>query len=317
MKIDPVEYGPPLEALPPDPDAGAPARGVAVARDAAPGLDLERELEQDARRDEDPAAMLREAVGDLDAGRPESAWRRIRRALLEAPAAPDAYPLLMRAALQQRKADLAHLVALRAEQAGVKGAEIAYLRGRAYQAQGQEALARAEWIRAAEAGHGAARRALLHVEFANRNWPGVEVHATELVQRHPQDAVPRLALGVAQRHAGRADDALEDYALAEKLAGGKLAEVHFARAILLARVKADCDAATSELRRYELLAGPDALGDSVAVLQRDCARSRAAAARVVPATAPAASGSAAAASGADARPTTRPVAGAPVRSARP
>jgi hypothetical protein len=317
VKLKPTEYAPPVEALPEDPATRAgPASSAPSDPDAAPGLDLDRELEGDARRDDDPRAMLREAARDLDAGRPQSAWRRVQRALLEAPSAPDAFPLLMRAALQQKKPDLAHLVALRAERAAPATPEIAYLRGRAYQAQKQAALARAEWIRAADAGRDDARRALLHVEFGNRNWPAVAVHASKLLERHPEDAVAQLALGVSQRHAGRPDEALATYAVAEKLGGGTLAEVHFARAILFAKVKADCSAAASELRRYALLAGAGAADDAGVLLQRDCERSRAAA-RAVSATATGAGDPAPSAVHADTQPKHHGAVGPPVGSPRP
>jgi hypothetical protein len=95
--------------------------------------------------------------------------------------------------------------------------------------------------------------------------------------------------------------------------------VHFARAILLARLKGDCDGAANELRRYEQLAGPELSSDSGAALRRECERSRTSSRAISAATAPTddAPTSPATARGEDTRPAPVPTAGAPAASAGP
>jgi cytochrome c-type biogenesis protein CcmH/NrfG len=91
----------------------------------------------------------------------------------------------------------------------------------------------------------------------------------------PRDPRAPLALGIAERLLGRPDDALAAYDRADRLAGGKLADVQLARAVLLARDKGQCDAAAAALRSYEKLAGPEELDAmAAAAIEHDCAAAR-------------------------------------------
>jgi hypothetical protein len=117
-----------------------------------------------------------------------------------------------------------------------------------------------------------ARRELLASAFAAGDWKAVAEHAAELARRDPSDARAPLAEGIAARHQGKAEEALAAYARAEELGSGKLAEVHLARGVTLAKLKRQCAAASRELRRYEQLAGPAGLdAAATTALERECA----------------------------------------------
>jgi tetratricopeptide (TPR) repeat protein len=238
------------------------------AKEAAAALARARPREHAAPVERLPAPEPGQPLpADLDA-----AWREGRAALLRDPADRAALAALVRVALARGKPGVARLLAQRGEKAAPGDPELRFLLGRAHAALGDRGAARADLASAAEAGHAGARRALLDAAVAARDWEGAAGHARELARREPDDARAALALGIAERHLGRLDEALAAYARAEQLAGARLPEVHLARAVLLAEVKGRCVDAAAELRRYESLAGPGELDAAVATaVERACA----------------------------------------------
>jgi TolA-binding protein len=237
----------------------------ACAKDAAAALS---KAGRGAEPLEEPLPGLAAAAAEED---PDAAWRAGRAALARDPADRGALARLMRSALARGRPALAQLVALRAAKVAAGDPELTFLRGRAHAAERDPARARADWLEAAGRGHAGARRELLRAALAARQWEAAAEHARLLAAAEPKDAEVALALGIAERHAGRPDAALAAYARAEELAKGALPEVHLARSVLLARVKGDCEAARAEARRYEAAAGPapDERGALRAV--RECA----------------------------------------------
>jgi hypothetical protein len=119
--------------------------------------------------------------------------------------------------------------------------------------------------------HAPARVELFRLELAKQHWAGVAEQARAMLKADPTDARAQLALGVAQRYLGEADQAASAYDSAERLAGDRLPEVHLARGVLLARVREQCGPALVELRRYAVAAGPGAVADGgVGKLEREC-----------------------------------------------
>ena len=84
------------------------------------------------------------------------------------------------------------------------------------------------------------------------------------------DVAERRAHGVALRHLGKPDEALEAFARAQKHGGERLPEVRLARGVLYARVKGECEPALAELKAYQRAVPvmPDAA--QVTKLVRDC-----------------------------------------------
>ncbi len=207
------------------------------------------------------------------AGRHDEAARLAREALLRDPKSLPALKVMLRVALSRKNFDLAHLLALRAQKLDPSDPELPTAIGRILLAQGDEAAAAAQWRRALQLqpGHAPARVELLRLELGKQHWAGVAEQARALLQADPTDARAQLALGVALRYLGEADQAAAAYDAAERLSGGRLPEVHLARGVLLARVREQCVPALAELKRYAVAAGPSALADGeVGKLEREC-----------------------------------------------
>jgi len=226
-------------------------------------------------RDHPEDGVARARLGALyrESGQLDEAWRLSREALLREPGNPTAYRTMIRVALQRGDADLARLVALRAQKVAPDDAEVAYLAGLVADQQGDAAAGAAQWKRALELqpGFPPARAALLEAAVKRERWSEAAEQATALLAEAPDDAAARLVLGVAQHHQGLADEALRSYAEAERRAGGRLPEVHAARGILLMRAKGDCPGAIEAFDAYQRALGPVLpQGSPVPRLMREC-----------------------------------------------
>jgi Flp pilus assembly protein TadD len=222
---------------------------------------------------DDALARARLASLQERAGHQDEALRLAREALLRDPRSLPAVKVMMRVALARKNLDLAHLLALRAQKLDPADPEMPTAIGRILLAQGDDAAAAAQWRRALqlEPGHAPARVELLRLELGKQHWAGVAEQARALLKADPTDARAQLALGVALRYLGEADQAAAAYDSAERLAGDRLPEVHLARGVLLARVREQCTPALAELRRYAVAAGPGAVADGgVGKLEREC-----------------------------------------------
>ncbi|HYG66989.1 MAG TPA: adventurous gliding motility TPR repeat lipoprotein GltE [Anaeromyxobacteraceae bacterium] len=221
---------------------------------------------------DDAAARARLAALYRASGQLEDAWRLAREALLRDPNALGAYKVMIRVALARNQLDLARLIALRAAKIAPSDADLAFFGAIALEQGGDEAGATAGYRRALQLDPDlvAARQALLALAVKNQSWGGVAEHAKAILAKAPENGPAHLALGIAQRHLGQADAALASYAKAEQLAGGRLPEVHLARAVLFMRVKNDCEPAIEEFRAYQRSAGPAAGNPVVFRLQREC-----------------------------------------------
>jgi tetratricopeptide (TPR) repeat protein len=228
---------------------------------------IARDFPEDAVSRERLAALYR-ASGQLD-----DAWRLAREALVREPRSPGAYKVLVRVALQRNDLDLAMLVALRAQKLDPADPELPFFAGQVLARQGNDAQAAVQFQKALalQPGFLPARYALLDGALKKQAWGPVAEQAAAILKAEPGNAALHLALGVAQRHLGKTDEALASYAQAQKLGGDKLPEVHLARGVLLARVKSDCEPALEELRAYQRAAGAAlADGGQVVKLQREC-----------------------------------------------
>ncbi len=226
-----------------------------------------RDFPEDSVSRERLAALYR-ANGQLD-----EAWRLAREALVREPRSPGAYKVLVRVALQRNDLDLAKLIALRAQKLDPADPELPFFAGQVLAKQGDDPQAAVQFQKALalQGGFLPARHALLDAALKKRAWGTVAEQAEAILKQEPGNAVLHLALGVAQRHLGKTDEALASYAQAEKLGDGKLPETHLARGVLFARVKSECEPALEELRAYQRAAGPVASdGGQVAKLQREC-----------------------------------------------
>lgn len=254
-------------------------------RQAAVNLGVLLEREGDARgaaaayaqaiRDfpEDGLARARLAALYQASGQLDEAWRLAREALLRDPTSAVAYRTMMRVALARNDLDLAKLVALRAQKVAPDDAELAVLAGQVASRQGDAAGAAAQWKRALELRPGllAARIGLLDAAVRQSRWPEVAEQAAGVLQEDPANGPVQLVLGVALRHQGKGDEALRAYDAAERLAPGKLPEVHLARAILLMRDRSDCAGALRAFEAYERAVGPVLpQGSPVPKLMREC-----------------------------------------------
>jgi tetratricopeptide (TPR) repeat protein len=219
-------------------------------------------------------AVSRERLAELyrAAGQHDEAWRLAREALVRDPRSVVAHKVLAQVALQRNELDLAKLVALRAQKLDANDPELFFLAGQIAARQGDEAAAAAAFRKALGAREGflPAHRALLEAAVKQQAWGGVAEHAAAVLQGDPANASVELARGIALRHLGKADEALQAYERAEKLSGGRLPEVHLARGVLYARVKGECEPALSELRAYQRAVPivPDAA--QVTKLVREC-----------------------------------------------
>jgi tetratricopeptide (TPR) repeat protein len=219
-------------------------------------------------------AVSRERLAELyrAAGQHDEAWRLAREALVRDPRSVVAHKVLVQVALQRNELDLARLVALRAEKLDPGDPELFFLGGQIAARQGDEAAAAAAYRKALAAREGflPAHRALLEAAVKKQAWGGVAEHAAAVLKGEPTNASVELARGVALRHLGKADEALQALERAEKLSGGRLPEVHLARGVLYARVKGECEPALAELRAYQRAVPvvPDAA--QVTKLVREC-----------------------------------------------
>lgn len=222
---------------------------------------------------EDALARERLAAMYQAAGQQDEAWRFAREALLRDARSVGAYKILAGVSLQRGNLDIARLITLRAAKLDPADPEIPFLAGQVLDRQGDPAAAAAQYRKALTLDEGfmPARRALLQTAVAGKRWTGVAEHAPAVLKEEPKNGAVHLALGVAQRHLGKPDEALASYARAEESAGGKLPEVHLARGVLLMREKNQCEPALEEFRTYGKLAGPVATTSSnVLPLQREC-----------------------------------------------
>lgn len=238
------------------------ARGAAAAYAAAA-----RDFPEDGLSRARLAALYREA-GQLD-----EAWRLAREALLRDPGSAVAYRTMIRVAVARNDLDLAKLVALRAQKVAPDDAEVAFLAGQVASRQGDAAGAAALWRKALELRPGflAARVGLLDAAVRQERWPEVAEQAAGVLQEDPANGPVQLVLGVALRHQGKADEAARAYDAAERLAQGKLPEVHLARGILLMRERGDCPGALRSFEAYERAVGPVLpQGSPVPKLMREC-----------------------------------------------
>jgi tetratricopeptide (TPR) repeat protein len=179
----------------------------------------------------------------------------------------------VRVALARKDLDLAKLVALRGQKLDPKNAEIVYLEGAVLARQDEPAAATDRFRRALalDPSFRPARAALFEGAVRQEAWAAVVEHGQALLRTEPNDARLHLAVGIAQRHLGRPDEALASYARAEKLSNGALAEVFLARGVLQMRVKNECEPALASLQAYARAAGPILpAGAQVTKLQREC-----------------------------------------------
>lgn len=198
-------------------------------------------------------AALYEASGQRD-----EAWRLAREALVRDPRSIGAYKVLMRVALQGGHTDLALLLAVKAKKLDGNDPEILAFVGDALERQKDGAGAVSQWKKAVALrdDYLPARSALLADALEKQHWEGVVEQARAILKAHPDDARTELALGIAYRHLGQADQALAAYDDAERLAGDKLPEIHLARGIAFMKGKDQCEPALGEFKKYLTLAGP-------------------------------------------------------------
>jgi tetratricopeptide (TPR) repeat protein len=222
-------------------------RGAKAAYDA-----VARDYPEDAVSRERLASLYRQS-GQLD-----EAWQQAREALLRDPTSTSARKTMIRVALARGDLDLAKLVALRLQRSAPDDPEVAYLSGLLLSRQGDDAGASAQWKKALalQPGLAPARAGLLGVAVKEERWSEVETLAAAALAEDPANAPVQLLLGLAYRHGGKPEEALAAYAAAERLAAGKLPEVHLARGVLLMRDKGDCVGALRALDQYERAAGP-------------------------------------------------------------
>lgn len=225
-----------------------------------------REFPEDALARERLAALYRQS------GQHDEAWRLAREALLRDPGSVGAYKVLAQVALARNDLDLAKLIALRAGKLASKDPELPYVTGQVLARQGDEAGASVQFRKALalQEGYLPARYALLEAAAKKEAWGAVAEHAQAILRSEPGNAPVHLALGIAQRHLGKPDEALASYARAENLAGGALPEVHLARGVLLMRVKNECQPAIESFRAYSRQAGPVAAESQAPKLEREC-----------------------------------------------
>jgi tetratricopeptide (TPR) repeat protein len=222
-------------------------RGAQAAYDA-----VAREHPDDAVSRERLAALYRQS-GQLD-----EAWRQAREALLRDPASVSARKTMIRVALARGDLDLARLVSLRLQKSAPDDPEVAWLSGLLRSRLGDGGGAAAQWKRALalQPGMAPARAGLLEAAVREERWGEVQALAAQVLADDPGNAPVQLLLGISLRHGGKPAEALAAYAAAERLAAGRLPEVHLARAVLLARDQGDCQGALRSLDQYQVAVGP-------------------------------------------------------------
>jgi tetratricopeptide (TPR) repeat protein len=222
---------------------------------------------------EDAVARARLAGLYRQAGQLDEAWRLAREALAREPRTVGAYRVLARVALQRNELDLAKLVALRAQKLDPEDPELPWVVGLVAAREGDDAGAQAQYRKALALREGflPARFALLDGALKKRAWGAVAEHAAAILKLEPENAPVALVHGLALRYTGKPDEALKAYDLAQRTSGDRLAEVHLARGVLLARVKSECEPALVELKTYTSRVGPMLPeGSQVVKLQREC-----------------------------------------------
>lgn len=263
-------------ALQSRPDLAEAAVNLAILREQ-PGRDpraAAREYAEMARRYPDDAlTRVRLAMLYREAGQLDEAWRLAREALQRDPKAPGAHKVMMRVALDRGNADLAELLALRAQKLDPDDPEIIYFLGEGLAQRGDAAAAAAQYRKALalRPSYLPARYGLLRQALAAQAWETVAAEARKITETERNDARVYLALGVALRYLGKADEAAAAYDRAESLGGDKLSQVHLDRGLLLMKLQGRCEPALAELRRYETEVGPAAAVSSpVPSLEREC-----------------------------------------------
>jgi tetratricopeptide (TPR) repeat protein len=226
-------------------------------------------------RDFPEDAVSRERLAALyaSAGQHDEAWRLAREALLRDPGSVGAQKVLIRVALSRGNLDLAKLMALRAEKLDDRDPELPFLGGQILARQGDDKAAVVQFRKALalEDGYQPARHALLDAALRGESWVNVADQANAILKTDPKNAPVVLALGIAQRHLGKPDDALASYDKAQRLSGDALPEVHLARGVLLMKVKSECEPAIAEFKAYARGVGPVLAGDApVFKMQREC-----------------------------------------------
>jgi Flp pilus assembly protein TadD len=239
---------------------GDPAAAAAIYQQVA------RDFPEDALSRERLAALYRAS------GQTEDAWRAARDALVREPRSATAQKVLAQLAFQKNDADLAKLLALRAQKLSPADPELPFLSGQIAAKQGDDAAAAVQFRKALALDDGflPARYALLEAATRKGAWGGVAEHAAAILKAQPDDARLHLAHAIALRHTGKPDEALAALARAEKLGGERLPEVRLARGVLYARVKSECEPALAELRAYQRAVPVTQNGPQIAKLVTDC-----------------------------------------------
>ncbi len=240
--------------------------------DARGAADVYRALVRD--HPEDSVARERLAALYLAAGQVDDAWRLAREALVRDPRSAGAQKVIALVALSRKDLDLAKLVAMRAAKLDGEDPDLPWIAGVVLARQGDDAGAAAQLRKALSLreDHLPARYALLAAAIEKGAWGGVAEESRAILALEPGNANVELAHGVALRHLGKAEESLAALDRAERLAGGKLPEVHLARGVVHARLKGECEPALEALAAYLRTAGPvPAEGAAVTRLQRECA----------------------------------------------
>lgn len=237
-----------------------------------PAVAAQRWGELSRRYPDDAVSRGRLAALYEEAGQRDEAWKLAREALLRDPRAVAPYKVMMRVALARGQRDLAQLLAVKARKLDPDDPEIVAFVGDVLAAEKDRHGAVAQWRKAValDDGYLPARYALLSDAFGKQHWEGVAEQARAILRAEPDPRV-QLALGVALRYLGKPDQALAAYEQAEKLGGGRLPEVHLARAVTLMKSREQCEPALAELRRYVAEAGPAVASEGPALrLTREC-----------------------------------------------
>jgi Flp pilus assembly protein TadD len=258
------------------PDLSEAAVNLAILGEQ-PGGDaraMAREYGEMARKYPDDA-LVRVRLASLywAAGQLDEAWRLAREALQRDPKVPGAHKVMMRVALDRGNSDLAELLALRAQKLDPDDPEVVFFLGEGLAQRGDAAAAAVQYRKALalRPGYLPARYGLLRQALAAQAWETVAAEARKIIEVEPKDARVHLALGVALRYLGKADEAAAAYDRAESQGGDKLPEVHLARGLLLMKLQGRCEPAVAELRRYQAQIGPAAAVSSPApALEREC-----------------------------------------------
>ncbi len=224
------------------------------------------------RYPDDAAVRVRLASLYRQAGQLDEAWRLAREALMRDPRAVGAYKVMMRVALERGNADLAELIALRAQKLDSADPELTFFVGEILAKRGDEAAAAVQFRKALAQGPDflPARYELLRLALKAQNWEGVVEQGKAIVLVEPKDPAVHLAMGVAYRYLDQADPGLAAYDRALSLSGGKLADAYLDRGLLLMKVKSACEPAIADFKRYQSQAPAAAANGPVFALQKEC-----------------------------------------------